>query len=48
MPYQINGEAEVYMSAVNDSDRKSAQDIYDENYSYANKNWATTYEQYCW
>lgn len=48
MPYQINGEAETLLSAVNSADRKSANQIFDANYNYAVKNWSTAYEPYCW
>lgn len=48
MPYVITSGAETYFSAVNEADRKSAQEIFDDNYEYALTNWNQVYAPYSW
>lgn len=48
MPYAHQNITETYFSAINASDRKTAEEVFDINYQYAVDNWNVSYAPYSW
>ena len=48
MPYAYQSTTEIYFSASNANDRKTAAEVFDINYQYAVDNWNVSYAPYSW